>query len=54
VGNGIRRMAETHQYGVFYNPKGTQVHLLYLFGNNLNDLCADQVAVMPKSKAEAA
>jgi hypothetical protein len=54
VGNGIRRMAEAHQFGVFYNPKGTQVHLLYLFDNNLNDLFADQVAVAPISQAEAA
>jgi anti-sigma regulatory factor (Ser/Thr protein kinase) len=54
VGNGIRRMAEAHQYGVFYNTKGTRVHLLYLFDSNLNELFADQVAVVPKSQAEAA
>lgn len=54
VGNGIRRMAETHQYGVFYNPKGTQVHLLYLFKNNLEDLFSDRLAVVPKAQAATA
>jgi hypothetical protein len=54
VGNGIRRMAEAHQFGVFYNPKGTQVHLLYLFDKKLNDLSADLIAVAPNSQAEAA
>jgi hypothetical protein len=54
VGNGIRRMAEAQRYGVFYNTKGTQAHLLYLFDNNLNDLCADRFAVVPQSQAEAA
>lgn len=54
VGNGIRRMAEAHRYGVFYDPNGTQVHLLYLFDSNLNDLCADRVAVVSKSQTEAA
>lgn len=54
VGNGIRRMAEADQYGVFFGPKGTQVHLLYLFDNNLNDLFADHLAVVPKSQAKAA
>lgn len=54
VGDGIRRMAEAHQFGVFYNPQGTQCHLLYLFDNNLNDQFADQVAVVPQSQAHAA
>lgn len=54
VGNGIRRMAETHQFGVFYNPKGTEVNLLSLFDDNLDDLFADRLAVVPESQAEAA
>ena len=54
VGTGIRRMAETHQYGVFYNPKGTEVHLLCLFDDNLDDKFADRLAVAPPTQAEAA
>jgi hypothetical protein len=54
VGNGIRRMAEAHQYGVFYNSKGTQVHLLYMFDDKLDDLIADRLAVQPEPQVEAA
>ena len=54
VGNGIRRMAEACQFGIFYDQKGTRVHLLSLFDDNLDDLFADRLAVVPASQAEAA
>lgn len=54
VGNGMRRMAETDRYGVFFNPKGTEFHLLHLFDENLNERLADRFAVMPESRAEMA
>jgi hypothetical protein len=54
VGNGIRQMAETHRFGVFYNPKGNQVHLLCLFNDNLEELFADRLAVAPECQTEAA
>ncbi len=54
VGSGIRRMAETHQCGVFYDQKGTRIHLLCLFDDNPDDLLADRLAVLPESQAEAA
>jgi hypothetical protein len=54
VGNGIRRMAETDRYGVFYNPNGTEFHLLYLFNENLYERLADHLVLAPESRPEMA
>lgn len=32
AGNGIRLMAESQHFGVYYNARGNTFHLLYLFG----------------------
>jgi hypothetical protein len=54
AGDGIRRMAESKRYGVFYNRKGTKFHLLYLFSNNLAEHFSDRLAVVLEPHAEAA
>jgi hypothetical protein len=54
AGDGIRRMAESQRYGVFYNRKGTKFHLLYLFSNNLAEHFSDRLAVVLEPHAEAA
>jgi hypothetical protein len=35
AGNGLKRMAETQAFGVFFNRSGNALHLLYLFGGLL-------------------
>jgi hypothetical protein len=54
AGDGIRRMAESHRYGVFYNHKGTEFNLLYLFENKLTEQFSDRFAVFLEPCAEAA
>jgi hypothetical protein len=47
-------MAETDRYGVFYNPNGTEFHLLYLFNENLYERLADHLVLAPESRPEMA
>ncbi|MEJ2158024.1 MAG: hypothetical protein P8X96_22060 [Desulfobacteraceae bacterium] len=54
VGSGIRRMAESRRYGVFYNPKGTAFHLLYLFEDDLEKHFSHKLTVLLEPHAEAA
>jgi hypothetical protein len=54
AGNGIRRMAHSERYGVFFNRKGTEFHLLYLFENKLAEHFSDRFAVFLEPCAEAA
>lgn len=53
VGNGIRLMAASPQYGVFYNQKGTAFHLIYLFEKELADLSFDRLSDAPEPQVEA-
>jgi hypothetical protein len=54
VGNGIRFMAASPHFGVFYNQKGTQINLLYLFKNGLGTLSSDLIAAAPGQQIEYA
>ena len=54
LGNGIRSMAASSRYGVFYNPKGTEFHLLYLFEKQLDELLSDRIAVLPEPEIHTA
>lgn len=54
AGNGVRLMAESRRYGVFYNRKGTEFNLLYLYENNLADHFTDKLAVVLEPHVEAA
>jgi anti-sigma regulatory factor (Ser/Thr protein kinase) len=38
AGNGLRLMARSQRFGVFYDPTGRRFHLLYFFSDNLDDL----------------
>lgn len=53
VGNGIRLMAASPQYGVFHNQKGTAFHLIYLFEKELAELSFDRIATAPEHQVEA-
>lgn len=50
VGSGIRLMALSPHFSVFYNQKGTTVNLLYLFDNGLTMLPADLIVASPESQ----
>jgi len=54
AGDGIRRMAESHRYGVFYSHNGTEFNLLYLFEDKLAEQFSDRLAVNLEPCAEAA
>ena len=47
VGRGFRCMAVSPHFGVFYNQKGTQINLLYLFENGLSRLSSNLIAAAP-------
>jgi hypothetical protein len=47
VGSGFRCMAASPHFGVFYNQKGTQINLLYLFENGLTRLSSNLIAAAP-------
>jgi anti-sigma regulatory factor (Ser/Thr protein kinase) len=34
AGNGIRLMAESERFGIYYNDRGTTFHMLYMFARN--------------------
>lgn len=53
VGNGIRLMAASSRYGVFYNQKGTAFHLIYLFEQGLEELSFDRLSAGPGPQVEA-
>ena len=53
VGSGLRCMAASAHFGVFYNQKGTQINLLYLFENGLTRLSSDLIAAAPEQQAES-
>lgn len=38
AGNGLRLMAQSRRFGVFYDPTGRRFHLLYFFADNLDIL----------------
>jgi hypothetical protein len=52
VGNGIRSMAASIQYGTFYNDSGTAFYLLFPFEKKLTDLPSDQIAAMLEREVE--
>ena len=54
VGSGIRLMASSPHYGIFYNQKGTQINFLYLFENGLTSLPADLIVAAPEQQVECA
>jgi hypothetical protein len=43
AGNGIRLMAESHNFGIFHDTKGKTFHLLYLFDCQLDQLPPDMI-----------
>lgn len=51
IGNGIRFMAASAHFGIFYDQKGTQINLLYLFENGLSRLSSDLIAAAPEQQA---
>lgn len=53
VGSGIRFMAASPHFGIFYNQRGTQINLLYLFEDGLNRLSSDLVAAAPEQQVES-
>jgi anti-sigma regulatory factor (Ser/Thr protein kinase) len=54
VGNGIRSMAASIQYGTFYNDSGTAFYLIFPFEKKLTDLPSDKIAAMPEGEVEEA
>lgn len=54
AGNGIRLMAESPQYGVFYNNQGTAFHLIYLFEKELAEFSSGDRVGSPEPEIEAA
>ena len=54
IGNGIRQMAKSRHYGVFYNSKGTAFQLLHLYEQKLDDLFSDRLVAATESRVEMA
>lgn len=52
VGNGIRLMAASPRYGVFYDQKGTAFHLIYLFEKELAELSSQRLSAAPELQVE--
>lgn len=52
VGNGIRLMASSPCFGIFYNQKGTAINFLYLFENGLSILSPDRIVSAPEPQGE--
>lgn len=48
VGNGIRLMASSPCFGIFYNQKGTAINLLYLFENGLTVISSNMIVSAPE------
>lgn len=53
VGNGIRAMASSPHFSIFYNRKGTTVNILYLFDNAQTKLPADLIVAVPEQQIES-
>lgn len=46
AGNGIRLMATSEHFGVFYDSSGSAFHMLYDFGQNFTGLAAVNIATL--------
>ena len=47
AGNGLRLMAQSRRFGVFYDATGRRFHLLYFFSDNLDHLPAKMILETP-------
>lgn len=53
AGNGIRLMAESTHFGVYYNARGTTFHMLYMFGEAGLTLLPSEVIRIANRSCEA-